>query len=127
MVGNLGPTQTLEQTTAYVNFYANLIKQSDEFLVRCARRAGHTALRMLRASRLWADAARGSLPAPRPALVPAPGTLTRVAAPTGPPQVNTLNTLDAVGLTDKTVVIKTADHGEMGTSHGTQIQKNFNM
>ena len=38
-----------------------------------------------------------------------------------------MNTLDAVGLTDKVVVIRTADHGEMGTSHGTQIQKNFNM
>jgi hypothetical protein len=43
------------------------------------------------------------------------------------PQVNTLNTLDAVGLTDKTVIVRTADHGEMGLSHGTLIQKNFNM
>jgi hypothetical protein len=42
-------------------------------------------------------------------------------------QVNILNTLDAVGLTDKTVIVKTADHGEMGLSHGTLIQKNFNM
>ena len=34
VVGNLGPAQTLEQQTAYVNFYANLIKQSDAYLVR---------------------------------------------------------------------------------------------
>ena len=34
IVGTLGPSQTLEQQTAYVNFYANLIKQSDEYLVR---------------------------------------------------------------------------------------------
>ena len=32
-----------------------------------------------------------------------------------------------MGLTDKTVIIRTADHGEMGMSHGTLIQKNFNM
>ena len=43
------------------------------------------------------------------------------------PQVNTLNTLDEVGLTEKTVIIRTADHGEMGMAHGTLIQKNFNM
>ncbi|KAL4436669.1 hypothetical protein ABPG75_003808 [Micractinium tetrahymenae] len=73
VVGNLGPDQTLEQQTAYINFYANLIKKSDEFLV------------------------------------------------------NTLNTLDAAGLTNKTLIVRTADHGEMGLSHGTQIQKNFNM
>lgn len=36
VVGTLGPSQTLEQQTAYVNFYANLIKQSDAYLVRAA-------------------------------------------------------------------------------------------
>lgn len=50
-------------------------------------------------------------------------TLPRLRAP----QVNTLNTLDEMGLTDKTLIIRTADHGEMGMAHGTQIQKNFNM
>ena len=32
-----------------------------------------------------------------------------------------------MGLTDKTVIVRTADHGEMGLTHGTLIQKNFNM
>ncbi|KAL4432200.1 hypothetical protein ABPG77_005962 [Micractinium sp. CCAP 211/92] len=73
IVGNLGPNQTLDQQTKYINFYANLIKKSDQYLV------------------------------------------------------NTLNTLDEMGLTDKTLIIRTADHGEMGMAHGTQIQKNFNM
>lgn len=73
VVGRLGPAQTLEQQTAYINFYANLIKQSDAYLV------------------------------------------------------NLLHTLDAAGLTDRTIIVRTADHGEMGMSHGTLIQKNFNM
>ncbi|WIA13263.1 hypothetical protein OEZ85_006851 [Tetradesmus obliquus] len=70
--GGLSPSGP-EQQTSYVNFYANLIKQTDAFLV------------------------------------------------------NALDALDRVGLTRKTVVVKTADHGEMGTSHGGQIQKNFMM
>ncbi|MGH7243070.1 MAG: sulfatase-like hydrolase/transferase [Phycisphaerales bacterium] len=34
--------------------------------------------------------------------------------------------LDQLGLTDNTIVIRTADHGEMGLTHGGQRQKNFN-
>src|SRR4030095_9148147 len=34
--------------------------------------------------------------------------------------------LDQVKLTDDTVVIRTADHGEMGMAHGGMRQKNFN-
>ncbi|HSU18006.1 sulfatase-like hydrolase/transferase [Longimicrobium sp.] len=37
-----------------------------------------------------------------------------------------LDLLDQVGLTDDTVVIRTADHGEMGMAHGGMRQKNFN-
>ncbi|HEX6748650.1 MAG TPA: sulfatase-like hydrolase/transferase [Longimicrobium sp.] len=37
-----------------------------------------------------------------------------------------LDLLDQVGLTDDTVVIRTADHGEMGLAHGGLRQKNFN-
>ena len=40
--------------------------------------------------------------------------------------VEILDTLDALGLTDGTVVIRTADHGEMGLAHGGLRQKNFN-
>lgn len=43
IVGNLGPEQNLDQQTKYINFYANLIKKSDEFLVRAARRMGNAA------------------------------------------------------------------------------------
>lgn len=41
VVGNLGPSQNLTEQFAYINFYANLIKKSDEYLV-CwgARQAG---------------------------------------------------------------------------------------
>jgi hypothetical protein len=38
IVGNLGPSQTLEQQTAYINFYANLIKKSDAYLVSAGPR-----------------------------------------------------------------------------------------
>lgn len=68
----LAPNGTTEQIN-YINFYGNLIKKSDEYLVQI------------------------------------------------------LDALDAAGLTDDTIVIKTADHGEMGLSHGGLIQKNFNM
>ena len=40
--------------------------------------------------------------------------------------VNVLDALDANGLTDDTLVIRTSDHGEMGTAHGGLRQKNFN-
>lgn len=32
--GNVGPTQTLEEQTRYINFYGNLMKLSDSYLVR---------------------------------------------------------------------------------------------
>ncbi|HEU4656965.1 MAG TPA: sulfatase-like hydrolase/transferase [Capillimicrobium sp.] len=38
-----------------------------------------------------------------------------------------LDVLDRRGLTDSTLVIKTADHGEMGLAHGGLRQKNFNV
>jgi arylsulfatase A-like enzyme len=57
---------------AYLNFYANLMKASDEYLV------------------------------------------------------DVLKALDDTGLRDSTVVIRTADHGEMGLAHGGLRQKNFN-
>ncbi len=41
--------------------------------------------------------------------------------------VEVLDALDANGLTDDTLIIRTADHGEMGLSHGGLRQKNFNM
>ncbi len=37
-----------------------------------------------------------------------------------------LDTLEATGLMENTVVIRTADHGEMGLAHGGLRQKNFN-
>jgi choline-sulfatase len=40
--------------------------------------------------------------------------------------VQVLDALDANGLTDDTLVIRTADHGEMGLAHGGLRQKNFN-
>jgi len=40
--------------------------------------------------------------------------------------VEVMDALDSTGLTDDTVVIRTSDHGEMGTAHGTMRQKNFN-
>src|SRR5215218_599592 len=68
-----GPLVTPEQKQEYLNFYANLMKDSDEYLVRV------------------------------------------------------LDTLEAVGLRDDTVVIRTSDHGEMGMAHGSMRQKNFNV
>jgi sulfatase-like protein len=40
--------------------------------------------------------------------------------------VQILDTLTSAGLLDNTLVIATADHGEMGTTHGGMRQKNFN-
>jgi arylsulfatase A-like enzyme len=40
--------------------------------------------------------------------------------------VQILDTLTSAGLLNNTLVIATADHGEMGTSHGGLRQKNFN-
>jgi choline-sulfatase len=40
--------------------------------------------------------------------------------------VDVLQALDETGLRDNTVVIRTADHGEMGLAHGGLRQKNFN-
>ncbi|HEX8830597.1 MAG TPA: sulfatase-like hydrolase/transferase, partial [Longimicrobium sp.] len=67
-----GPLVTPEEKQEYLNFYGNLMKASDEYLVRV------------------------------------------------------LNTLEATGLRDDTVVIRTSDHGEMGLAHGGMRQKNFN-
>lgn len=57
---------------AYLNFYANLIRSSDGYLV------------------------------------------------------DVLDKLESTGLADNTLVIRTADHGEMGLAHGGMRQKNFN-
>ena len=40
--------------------------------------------------------------------------------------VDVLDTLEAEGLLDNTLVVYTSDHGEMGMAHGGQVQKNFN-
>jgi arylsulfatase A-like enzyme len=40
--------------------------------------------------------------------------------------VEVLNKLEAKGLYDDTLIIRTSDHGEMGLSHGGLRQKNFN-
>jgi arylsulfatase A-like enzyme len=40
--------------------------------------------------------------------------------------VEVLNKLEAKGLYEDTVIIRTSDHGEMGLSHGGLRQKNFN-
>ncbi len=37
-----------------------------------------------------------------------------------------LDTLDDLGLTDDTLIVRTSDHGEMGMAHGGMRQKNFN-
>ena len=37
-----------------------------------------------------------------------------------------LDTLTDLGLLENTLIIRTADHGEMGLTHGGQRQKNFN-
>ena len=67
-----GPIPTPEMKRNYLNFYGNLMKASDAYLVKI------------------------------------------------------LDTLQATGLLDNTLVVATADHGEMGTAHGGLRQKNFN-
>ena len=67
-----GPIPTLQMKRNYLNFYGNLMKSSDAYLVKI------------------------------------------------------LDTLATSGLLENTLVIATADHGEMGTSHGGLRQKNFN-
>jgi arylsulfatase A-like enzyme len=67
-----GPIPTLQMKRNYLNFYGNLMKSSDAYLVKI------------------------------------------------------LDTLATNGLLENTLVIATADHGEMGTSHGGLRQKNFN-
>jgi choline-sulfatase len=67
-----GPIPTRQMKRNYLNFYGNLMKSSDAYLVKI------------------------------------------------------LDTLATTGLLDNTLVIATADHGEMGTAHGGMRQKNFN-
>jgi choline-sulfatase len=67
-----GPIPTPQMKRNYLNFYGNLMKSSDAFLVKI------------------------------------------------------LDTLTGAGLLNNTLVIATADHGEMGTTHGGMRQKNFN-
>ena len=67
-----GPIPTAQMKRNYLNFYGNLMKASDAYLVKI------------------------------------------------------LQTLAKAGLLDNTLVIATADHGEMGTTHGGMRQKNFN-
>jgi len=68
----LGALTTKQQKLDYINFYGNLMKSSDNYLVQI------------------------------------------------------LDTLEKQGLRENTLVIRTADHGEMGLTHGGQRQKNFN-
>jgi arylsulfatase A-like enzyme len=68
----LGALPTAQMKLNYLNFYGNLMKSSDAYLVRV------------------------------------------------------LDTLNSLGLTDDTMIIRTADHGEMGLAHGGLRQKNFN-
>ncbi len=67
-----GPIPTRQMKRNYLNFYGNLMKSSDAYLVKI------------------------------------------------------LDTLKASGLLENTLVIATADHGEMGATHGGMRQKNFN-
>jgi choline-sulfatase len=67
-----GPIPTPQMKRNYLNFYGNLMKSSDAYLVKL------------------------------------------------------LDSLAAGGLFENTLVIATADHGEMGTAHGGLRQKNFN-
>jgi choline-sulfatase len=67
-----GPIPTPEMKRSYLNFYGNLMKASDAYLVKL------------------------------------------------------LDTLESTGILDNTLVVATADHGEMGTAHGGLRQKNFN-
>jgi arylsulfatase A-like enzyme len=67
-----GPIPTPQMKRNYLNFYGNLMRSSDAYLMKI------------------------------------------------------LDTLRSSGLFEKTLVIATADHGEMGTAHGGMRQKNFN-
>jgi len=67
-----GAIPTPQMKRNYLNFYGNLMKASDEYLVKI------------------------------------------------------LDTLESRGLLENTLVVATADHGEMGTAHGGLRQKNFN-
>jgi choline-sulfatase len=68
----LGPLPTDQAKRNYLNFYGNLMKESDAYLVQI------------------------------------------------------LDTLEAKGLLENTLIIQTSDHGEMGMCHGGMRQKNFN-
>jgi arylsulfatase A-like enzyme len=67
-----GKPQNAAQRRNYLNFYGNLIRSSDSYLV------------------------------------------------------NVLDKLEETGLFDNTLVVRTADHGELGLAHGGLRQKNFN-
>ncbi len=67
-----GKPKTEQQKRNYLNFYGNLMRSSDNYLV------------------------------------------------------NVLDKLEETGLLDDTLIIRTADHGEMGLAHGGMRQKNFN-
>ncbi|HWA53252.1 MAG TPA: sulfatase-like hydrolase/transferase [Solirubrobacterales bacterium] len=67
-----GKPRTEAEKRAYLNFYGNLMRSSDNYIV------------------------------------------------------NVLNKLEEAGLYDDTLIVRTADHGEMGLTHGGMRQKNFN-
>ena len=67
-----GKPKTKQEKRAYLNFYGNLMRSSDNYIV------------------------------------------------------NVLNKLEEVGLYDDTLIVRTADQGEMGLTHGGMRQKNFN-
>jgi choline-sulfatase len=67
-----GKPKNKEQMRNYLNFYGNLMRSSDSYLV------------------------------------------------------NVLDKLEETGLFDNTLIVRTADHGEMGLAHGGLRQKNFN-
>jgi choline-sulfatase len=68
-----GTLRTPTEQRNYLNFYGNLMKSSDDYLV------------------------------------------------------NVLDTLEAKKLLEKTLIVRTSDHGEMGLAHGGLRQKNFNV
>jgi len=67
-----GKPRTEKEKRAYLNYYGNLMRSSDSYLV------------------------------------------------------NVLDKLEETGLADETLIVRTADHGEMGLTHGGMRQKNFN-
>jgi arylsulfatase A-like enzyme len=71
-IQGLGAVDTPQAQQEYLNFYGNLMKASDNYLVQM------------------------------------------------------LDTLEDLNLLDNTLIIRTADHGEMGLTHNGQRQKNFN-